>query len=249
MEKAAWESNSSSSACTLCLKKFGRLVGRRHHCRHCGRLVCQSCSSQRLSLPASSSSSSTASLVTPNSGSSKEGHGAVRVCDPCFLILTAKEEQAQAKSRALSQKQEQVKLSSYLSSSLLRLFFLDGHHKTFCYDESTTIAEIASQALPSASVALFRCEEDLDNPSHYTLLRPQENVFELLLAWKESPGVKIVLPTYHPASTAPLPASAPKLALKEEEDDDDKDAKEDFATRSTVLKVSSRPLFPPVNCC
>jgi DNA-directed RNA polymerase subunit RPC12/RpoP len=38
------------SACPLCSKSFN-LTRRRHHCRACGTLVCQPCSSRTLVLP------------------------------------------------------------------------------------------------------------------------------------------------------------------------------------------------------
>lgn len=47
--KLEWDHDSSSKACVLCRKTF-TMTFRRHHCRHCGRLVCQPCSSKRLVL-------------------------------------------------------------------------------------------------------------------------------------------------------------------------------------------------------
>ena len=42
-----WESNSTSTQCRLCGGKWG-LLRRRHHCRACGQLVCDDCSSTRI---------------------------------------------------------------------------------------------------------------------------------------------------------------------------------------------------------
>jgi hypothetical protein len=37
--------------CQLCQKKFGVLGPRRHHCRKCGRSVCDGCSPYKLEVP------------------------------------------------------------------------------------------------------------------------------------------------------------------------------------------------------
>ena len=38
-----WVANSTRSACMLCDEKF-TATKRRHHCRHCGRVCCSTCS-------------------------------------------------------------------------------------------------------------------------------------------------------------------------------------------------------------
>lgn len=43
---AAWQSDSSSSACACCKSLFAWL-NRRHHCRSCGRLLCDACAPLR----------------------------------------------------------------------------------------------------------------------------------------------------------------------------------------------------------
>lgn len=57
-----WDPDHASSACVLCSKSWGTFRNRRHHCRHCGRLVCESCSSKKLILD-----------VKPSSGNSGNG--------------------------------------------------------------------------------------------------------------------------------------------------------------------------------
>jgi hypothetical protein len=42
-----WQTDKSSSGCQLCSRGF-TLTRRRHHCRICGKLVCNSCSPHRL---------------------------------------------------------------------------------------------------------------------------------------------------------------------------------------------------------
>ena len=50
---------------------------RRHHCRRCGKIVCNGCSTKRLLIPAQSSDP-------------------VRVCDPCFAEASSKRVSAAA---------------------------------------------------------------------------------------------------------------------------------------------------------
>lgn len=66
----AWEPNSASDVCRLCGWKWGLIRHRRHHCRKCGKLVCGRCSRGRSKF-----------LDYPDK--------AVRVCDKCFLEITA----------------------------------------------------------------------------------------------------------------------------------------------------------------
>jgi hypothetical protein len=43
-QEIAWQKDSESSCCNDCRKRFG-LSNRRHHCRGCGFLFCNKCSS------------------------------------------------------------------------------------------------------------------------------------------------------------------------------------------------------------
>lgn len=45
-----WEPDEARADCSLCSSEF-TLTSRRHHCRGCGRLVCESCSTHRLKFP------------------------------------------------------------------------------------------------------------------------------------------------------------------------------------------------------
>lgn len=80
LHKGVWHKDNASSACPLCSDTFG-LTNRRHHCRACGVLCCDKCSSKRLQL----SFNETLTEVTspgPNGGPKEE-----RVCDGCFNRL------------------------------------------------------------------------------------------------------------------------------------------------------------------
>jgi hypothetical protein len=63
-----WKPDGHSPDCELCHAVF-TLLFRRHHCRHCGRVVCDQCSAKRFHLP------------------HVELRRLVRVCDRCFPLL------------------------------------------------------------------------------------------------------------------------------------------------------------------
>eukprot|EP00474_Spongospora_subterranea_P002699 CRZ03157.1 hypothetical protein [Spongospora subterranea] len=47
MQPASWVPDNAGNSCALCNKSFSMIV-RRHHCRHCGALTCNQCSSNRV---------------------------------------------------------------------------------------------------------------------------------------------------------------------------------------------------------
>jgi len=49
--RVGWMLNTESNECILCGDGFGYVYPRRHHCRLCGGLFCDNCSSVRLKLP------------------------------------------------------------------------------------------------------------------------------------------------------------------------------------------------------
>ena len=61
----SWIPNHLTSHCLSCNAEF-RFLKRRHHCRRCGLIFCEDCSSRRVSLPGLG------------------GGAAVRVCDKCY---------------------------------------------------------------------------------------------------------------------------------------------------------------------
>lgn len=63
-----WKPDTNSPDCELCGTVF-TLLYRRHHCRHCGVVVCDGCSSKRFKLP------------------HVDSRRPVRVCDRCFTTL------------------------------------------------------------------------------------------------------------------------------------------------------------------
>ncbi|KAH7474889.1 FYVE, RhoGEF and PH domain-containing protein 6 [Phytophthora ramorum] len=66
---ALWVPDEIAGVCTICKASFRAYYRRRHHCRRCGAVVCDTCSSGRAPLFVGESSR------------------AERVCSPCFKIL------------------------------------------------------------------------------------------------------------------------------------------------------------------
>jgi DNA-directed RNA polymerase subunit RPC12/RpoP len=73
LHKAVWSKNNTSNICQLCSDQFS-LTNRRHHCRACGVLTCDKCSSKRLHLTVQINESSflpTSSSVNNPSGNDR----------------------------------------------------------------------------------------------------------------------------------------------------------------------------------
>merc|ERR1712070_48268 len=51
--QVSWQRDEDSKWCSVCERSFS-LLRRRHHCRTCGRLVCDACSTGRQRVPGSS---------------------------------------------------------------------------------------------------------------------------------------------------------------------------------------------------
>lgn len=68
-----WEDDASVSCCPLCQSQFGKMINRRHHCRLCGRVVCEKCSSFKISL----------NLTNCSETTDNDSIGEVRACKTC----------------------------------------------------------------------------------------------------------------------------------------------------------------------
>eukprot|EP00002_Diphylleia_rotans_P034007 TRINITY_DN7279_c1_g1_i1.p1 TRINITY_DN7279_c1_g1~~TRINITY_DN7279_c1_g1_i1.p1 ORF type:complete len:271 (+),score=44.78 TRINITY_DN7279_c1_g1_i1:46-858(+) len=68
-EQPAWVPDSQASRCALCTKEFG-IIKTRHHCRACGNVFCDPCSTNSIPLPQFG-------LMGPQ-----------RVCNTCFTYQT-----------------------------------------------------------------------------------------------------------------------------------------------------------------
>lgn len=116
LHKEAWIKNNSSNVCSLCSDPFG-MTNRKHHCRACGVLCCDPCSTKRVQLtsmddvdgggasvnttpvPATPTSSFMSSILGSSSKSGKNNVANAptaeklkeekqeRICDGCFNRL------------------------------------------------------------------------------------------------------------------------------------------------------------------
>ncbi|OZJ07015.1 hypothetical protein BZG36_00018 [Bifiguratus adelaidae] len=79
-----WESDDAASECRRCGRRF-TFLNRRHHCRRCGLLVCDRCSSNRAVLAPSQVLHDP--YTTPTYYYSTSFPEAHRVCDHCYMQL------------------------------------------------------------------------------------------------------------------------------------------------------------------
>lgn len=114
-----WQPDESAQACCVCNSKFGGLK-RRHHCRQCGRVVCNKCCNEKMLLPHYD-------YTEPE-----------RVCDPCRpiadIIIKARAEAASQQYAAAQGLAELCKDPKYV----VRLISYGGFH---------TILSLAKQNL------------------------------------------------------------------------------------------------------
>ncbi|KAG9510367.1 Pleckstrin-likey domain-containing family F member 2, partial [Fragariocoptes setiger] len=84
-----WIPDTEVSTCMICKKTQFGVITRKHHCRKCGRIVCNTCSSRRFLLP-------------------HQSNKPVRVCDPCFVSLSETPSSPTASSPDASKDEEFV---------------------------------------------------------------------------------------------------------------------------------------------
>ena len=66
---AEWETDSNCTTCPICEKTKFNMIERRHHCRKCGRVVCNSCSQHR--------------VILTNIHATRKS----RICDKCYTEI------------------------------------------------------------------------------------------------------------------------------------------------------------------
>lgn len=79
IERPRWENDADATVCRKCQRKF-TLFFRKHHCRRCGRIFCDACTSRRVHIPENVHATDPAlpEMLDMESGCP------VRVCDDCI---------------------------------------------------------------------------------------------------------------------------------------------------------------------
>ena len=171
-----WDSDHASPHCILCGVVWGTFRNRRHHCRSCGRLVCETCSSNKFKLETRKGSSSSSNGSTAAAGVPQ------RVCDTCYVILLKKREMKIQVVKAKDKNVEILLSTSFVSSSLINVYYVDGTSQTFCVDEATTVKDLSTLVAKDFStmsttttgfvLSLFEVTQDLNDPKVPPLLPP-----------------------------------------------------------------------------
>ncbi|TDH67239.1 hypothetical protein CCR75_000445 [Bremia lactucae] len=80
-----WVPDVSVDRCMLCRTDFGFWI-RRHHCRRCGAVVCDSCSGSRTKFINKASKNRLQTVIAPNKMAKED----CRVCDACVRLIDEK---------------------------------------------------------------------------------------------------------------------------------------------------------------
>ena len=161
-----WDSDHASPHCILCGTAWGTFRNRRHHCRSCGRLVCESCSSNKFKLDATHHRGSISDNSAISAGVPQ------RVCDTCYVILVKKREVKLQVVKAKDKNVEILLSTSYVSASLINVYYVDGTSQTFSVDESMTVKDLsalvakdfAMSTTTGFTLTLFQVTQDLNDP-------------------------------------------------------------------------------------
>jgi len=192
-----WVSDKAAKACVMCEKRFHTFKRRRHHCRQCGRVVCNACSMKRLVLQAD------------------HFQGPQRVCDGCFFTLSEKKQAKQHASTMREKEEMLLNATSYISESLLRVFLLDGSSVTVSYDDCSTAGDLTERICFSVRCALFEVQQDIRDRDQFALVHSTDTLVDMIARWtlKASTTVKLVLPLYDLkcAHTSQEPSSAMRI--------------------------------------
>ncbi|KAK3940042.1 FYVE zinc finger-domain-containing protein [Diplogelasinospora grovesii] len=111
-----WQPDAEVTYCPICHTQFSIFV-RKHHCRKCGRVVCNACSPHRITIPYQYIVQPPGAPRTPQRHStlffgdvdfgSIGGGERVRLCNPCVPDPNTTPHQAQAQTRGLAPGQAQ----------------------------------------------------------------------------------------------------------------------------------------------
>lgn len=169
-----WESDNVATECRLCYSIFGYFTNRRHHCRTCGRLVCDSCSNY---------------WIKPDETKSSQ-----RVCKVCITIFAAEQE-----VKSLLSCEESPVSCEAPPIVLVDVYCLEGQYYSVQINQDTTIRNLSESISTSINIGLFEVQENIYDMKQYKLLSPDLNVNQLLQHWKEAGwlSAKILATVYY----------------------------------------------------
>jgi len=86
-QNARWKLDEEKDSCEGCRKKFG-VFTRKHHCRRCGGLFCDKCSSKKMFLAVALTGEERGKVIQQTATASNVNNA--RVCDACFAFVESK---------------------------------------------------------------------------------------------------------------------------------------------------------------
>ncbi|KAJ3016192.1 UNVERIFIED_CONTAM: hypothetical protein HDU68_012369 [Siphonaria sp. JEL0065] len=164
----SWQSSETAVQCKHCKRKFSLFL-RKHHCRWCGFVFCDTCSNHRVAL----------SNGSEQAGASSDSQQAFhRVCDTCYTFLTNANDSPlytnpmtrPSPPAHLSNSYRQEALLSSSSSSSSALDLIANLSQQF----ATAFTSVVSAGIPSSSLIQTGAdeEEDVEDDEGDDLLTP-----------------------------------------------------------------------------
>ncbi|CAG8522589.1 16423_t:CDS:10 [Funneliformis mosseae] len=225
-----WEDDASVTNCPLCGTSFGMITNRKHHCRLCGRVVCEKCSSK-------------ISLNLHNSEvADQESVGKIRSCKECRTAVFRRKDYNEEMARTppvVALYQQLMKVRSTIDSTLPK--FQDMLNML-------NRQEIVNQTHADYQVAARTRKELLENFAQFDMISKKINS---LLTYSESEkrlqsNIHLAANQYLQQSMLPL-SVLPRIfkkdqnqQTKDQQIDDDDDVVLAFANgRPRSLSMSS----------
>lgn len=147
LDEPNWIPDKESPECSKCCSKFDFLT-RRHHCRRCGLVYCNSCCMQKLSLPRMC-------FVDP-----------VRQCEMCAKVTQKENEFYDVHLKALTSGANFILQSSHFTNKESKSFFsrLSSNHREILFDGGS---QSHHEAVPLYSVISFKLVKSDDFQSAF----------------------------------------------------------------------------------
>jgi len=99
-QNARWKLDKEKDSCENCNKKFG-VFTLKHHCRRCGGLFCDKCSSKKATLKVALTGEERGKVIQQTATASNVKNA--RVCDPCYSIAASPVIRAVAEDSVLTE--------------------------------------------------------------------------------------------------------------------------------------------------